>query len=76
MIRFSLTCLVGTKGNYIKYQIHRTIAGPCCGHKGVKLWDHVRADFRPCHIIVCSFNCNYTIKTCKMVFCGYLGIVW
>ena len=33
--RFSLNCLVGLTGNYMKYQIDRTIAGPCSGHIGV-----------------------------------------
>ena len=73
---FSLNCLVGPTGNYIKYQIDRTIAGPCSSHIGVKLWDHVKANFRSFHIIVCSFNYKYTSKSCKMLFSGYVGIVW
>ena len=75
-LRFSLNCLVGPAGNYIQYQIERTIAGLCSGNKGVKLWDNVRANFRPFNIVVCSCNYNYSIKTCKMLFGGYFCSVW
>ena len=60
--RFSLHCLAGPTGNYIKYQINRTIVGPCSGHKGGY---HVRGHIRPFQILNCSFNYNNNIKTWK-----------
>ena len=56
-------------GDYIKYQIIRTLAGPCSGYIVAKLSGHAKAIFGP-------FNYSYTIRTCKTIVNGYCGIVW
>ena len=50
-------------GDYIKYQIIRTLAGPCNGYIVAKLSGNIKAIFGP-------FNYSYTIRTCKTIANG------
>ena len=69
LFKFSLYCLARPTGDYFKYQIIRTIAGPCSGYMVAKLSGQLRAILGP-------FNYSYTIRTCKKIVNGYCWIVW